>query len=30
VKDYFKEGVNSDMLWNMVLDEEGKSEVDNI
>lgn len=25
VKDYFEQGVNSYMLWNMVLDEEGKS-----
>ncbi len=25
VKEYFDEGVNSYMLWNMVLDEEGKS-----
>lgn len=25
VKDYFERGVNSYMLWNMVLDEEGKS-----
>ncbi len=25
VKDYFVQGVNSYMLWNMVLDEEGKS-----
>ncbi len=25
VKDYFDEGVNAYMLWNMVLDEEGKS-----
>ena len=24
VKDYFDAGVNSYMLWNMVLDEEGK------
>lgn len=25
VKDYFDEGVNAYMLWNMILDEEGKS-----
>lgn len=25
MKEYFKQGVNSYMLWNMVLDEEGKS-----
>lgn len=25
IKDYFNEGVNSYLLWNMILDEEGKS-----